>query len=160
MKKLRKLDLDLMERELQVLDYDFTMGIIGGLDQNDCWWRCIAYLQSCGSSYSENNAMDLAQAYYGSNFDSNNYAFSGNATDFNNYVANYVTESYCSGRILIFDPSKTSSWSGSYGTDHAIIITNYDSQSGVYSYFDPQSNQSGTMSAYDVNQSGKCFVNV
>jgi hypothetical protein len=160
MKTLRKTDLAFMERELQVLDYDFTMGIVGGLDSNDCWWRCVASLQSCGSSYSAYDAMALAQTYYGSSFDSNNYAFSGNQTDFNNYIANYVTGSYCSGRILIFDPNQTSNWAGNSGTTHAIVITDYNSQTGVYTYFDPQSGTSGTMSATDVNNSGKYFVNV
>jgi hypothetical protein len=144
MKKLRKLDLDLMERELQVLDYDFTMGIVGGLDPNDCWWRCVAYLQSCGSSYSANDAMALAQAYYGSSFDTNNYAFVGSRQDYANYISQYVVNSgdpYCPGTILIYNPGEIRTGiSGS--VDHAVIVTGRNGDNILY--FDPQKGISGS----------------
>lgn len=46
-------------------------------DDKDCVWRCLAYINSNGQDYGAEAAMKLAQAYYGTSFDENNYEFKG-----------------------------------------------------------------------------------
>ena len=76
-KKLTKSSLDELAKRMPILSEALQMTYIGGYDTNDCWWRCIAYLKSCGIDYDADAAMAIASGYYGDNFDENNYAFSG-----------------------------------------------------------------------------------
>jgi hypothetical protein len=170
MKTVRKTDIESMERELSVLrnpekylggwgnystteDENYVTGNTPTTgctyDPNDCWWRCIAYLSSCGSSYSASDAYNLASAYYGSNFNSCNYAFNGSIQDMRDYVSGFLLgQSNCSGKILVFNPNNISGWGGNNNL-HAVIVTGYSG--GYYQVFDPQSGQTGSISASELN---------
>ena len=52
MRKLKKISLKELEKEAICLDESELRLYMGGYDPNDCWWRCIAYINSCGSNYS------------------------------------------------------------------------------------------------------------
>ena len=62
-RKLRRLDFDLIQAEMSVIDGELLRSIVGGY-KNDCFWRCIAYLDSGGCSYSESDAAKYADSYY------------------------------------------------------------------------------------------------
>jgi natural product precursor len=162
MKKLTKLDIEALKKIMPVLEETEQSAVIGGLDPNDCWWRCIAYIKSCGTSFSSTDAMALASAYYGNNFSSTSYAFSGNLNDYQNYISNYVTNSgdtYCINKILVFNPNLISGWTGANGLSHAVIVQGYSGNSVIV--FDPQNNQSGTIDLFQLNSSGAGFyINV
>ena len=157
---LRKSNLDELAQVMPVLSESQQMAYVGGYDTNDCWWRCIAYLASCGTDYSADAAMAIASGYYGNNFDENNYAFSGSGYDHKDFASNYFSgleEDYCKGQILVFDPNTTRGWSGDGTSHHAVIIKGYDA-SGNMIIFDPQTETSSTISQSDV--SGAFVVNV
>ena len=44
-RKLRRLDFDLIQAEMSVIDGELLRSIVGGYD-NDCFWRCITYIES------------------------------------------------------------------------------------------------------------------
>ena len=131
--------------------------IIGAYDPYDCVWRCLAYAASSGSYYDRDAAYYMAETYYcvnGLSFDPNNYTFNGTGNQLNNFISEYIhSGDYCSTQMLIFDPSKTSTWSGNSGTLHAIIITGFSN--GTYSYLDPQSGLNGTISQKEYDDSKK-----
>ncbi len=113
---------------------------------NDCWWRCIAYLKSSGSNYSAEDAMAIASGYFGSNFDENSYAFSGNGYDHRTFAENYFSGSsgHMSGKILVYNTGSTSG----NGTplSHAVILKGHDAQ-GNFIVYDPQSGEENTVSS-------------
>ncbi|SCQ20830.1 hypothetical protein [Tannerella forsythia] len=162
-KKLTKSSLDELAKRMPILSEALQMTYIGGYDTNDCWWRCIAYLKSCGIDYDADAAMAIASGYYGDNFDENNYAFSGNGHDHKKFASNFFSgseEGYCSGQILVFNPNTTPGWSGNGTSSHAVIIKRYD-KSGNMVVFDPQNPEEGefVIKRSDVS-SGAFVVNV
>ena len=46
MRKLKKISLKELEKEAICLDESELRLYMGGYDPNDCWWRCIAYINS------------------------------------------------------------------------------------------------------------------
>ena len=91
MRKLKKISLKELEKEAICLDESELRLYMGGYDPNDCWWRCIAYINSCGSNYSADDAMEMAREYYGhcgSAFNENKYGFTGSSSD-NRQCFNY-----------------------------------------------------------------------
>jgi hypothetical protein len=136
MKKLTRSDLETLKETLPVLDYDAMMEIMGGYDDRDCWWRCVAYLKYGGLYASRSDAMALACAYYGSNFDSNNYAFSGTPQDYRDYISTLTGsgDSY-PGKILVYKVE------GSDMYHAVVIVTPPSGASGAFDVFDPQNGQ-------------------
>ena len=65
MRKLKKISLKELEKEAICLDESELRLYMGGYDPNDCWWRCIAYINSCGSNYSADDAMEMAREIMG-----------------------------------------------------------------------------------------------
>lgn len=61
-RQLRRLDFDLIQAEMSVIDGELLRNIVGGY-KNDCFWRCIAYIESGKSSYSESDAAYFADSY-------------------------------------------------------------------------------------------------
>lgn len=61
----------------------------GGYDDKDCVWRCLAYINSNGQDYGAEAAMKLAQAYYGTSFDENNYEFKGSMAELSNFTKDF-----------------------------------------------------------------------
>ena len=159
-RKLTRKSLDELAKIMPVLSECQQLTYMGGYDSNDCWWRCIAYLKSCGTSYDADAAMTIASGYFGDNFNENNYAFSGNGHDHKDFASNYFSGlegGYFNGQILVFDPNTTPGWSGNGTSKHAVIINGYDT-SGNMIIFDPQTKTSSTISQSDM--SGAFVVNV
>lgn len=149
MRKLKKISLKELEKEAICLDDSELRLCMGGYDPNDCWWRCIAYINSCGSNYSADDAMAMAREYYGhcgSTFNEDKYGFTGSSSDlsgcFSYYFGSGVNCGSSSREIFVFNPNLMEGMgitpSGEY---HAIVITRHEGS--VMEYFDPQSGNSG-----------------
>lgn len=149
MRKMKKLTLKELEEEAICLgDYELSL-YMGGYDPNDCWWRCLSYVNSCGSNYSADDAMELARQYYGycgSTFSEDKYGFLGSSSDnrkcFDYFLGSGVNCGNSSREIFVFNPNLMEgmgiSPSGEY---HAVVITKHEGS--VMGYFDPQSGDSG-----------------
>ena len=156
MRKLTRLNIDALQREMPVLDEETLRSIYGGLDPNDCWWRCMAYISSNGQNYSADAAMGMASSYYGSSFDSSSYAFSGNAYDARAIASGVLGGAYTnSHQILVFNPSTLAGWEGN-GSSHAVVVKGYSN--GVYTVFDPQNGEEVQISAFNLNNASGYFV--
>ena len=68
-RKLRRLDFDLIQAEMSVIDGELLRSIVGGYD-NDCFWRCIAYIEY-GGCYTNSDVDGYAESYFGSGVDLN-----------------------------------------------------------------------------------------
>lgn len=147
-RKITRESLAELAKRMPVLSEYQQMAYVGGYDDHDCWWRCIAYMQTGGQDYSPDMAMSIASGYYGSNFNEESYAFSGNRDDYKNFISGYFSNlesgSYNSGQILIFDPNTTSGWEGDGSSYHAVIVTGYDDY-GNMTVFDPKTRTETTI---------------
>ena len=61
-RKPRRLNIDSIITEMSVIEGELLRSIVGGYD-NDCFWRCIAYIESGGTSYSEADAARYAEDF-------------------------------------------------------------------------------------------------
>ena len=147
MRKVSISDLETLRKKFEIIENDSLEEMIGGLDSNDCWWRCIAYINSGGDNYTADDAYLMAETYHcltGQSFDPANYAFSGNGQDHKDCASQML--SGLSGRILCFDTSGIPGWEGN-GTWHAVIVTGETGQN--INIFDPQQGASSTISRTD-----------
>ncbi len=161
MKKLTRKNLNELKKEMPVISEQELRLYVGGYDPNDCWWRCMAYVNSGGSSYSQDDAMDLARAYFGQNFSESSYALSGNKTVFDNYVANYMSGASMQAQILVFDTSLVPTWTGGGSNSrHAVMITSMDYE--YYHVYDPQNQSYGRIerSLLDTTSGAGFIVNI
>ena len=62
-RKLRRLDFDLIQAEMSVIDGELLRSIVGGYN-NDCFWRCIAYIEH-GGCYTKSDVEGYAESYFG-----------------------------------------------------------------------------------------------
>ena len=126
-RKLTRESLAELAKRMPVLSECQQMAYVGGYDDHDCFWACIAWLQNCGEEYNPETAMEIARGYFGDKFNEDRYAFSGNGHDARAFVSEYFgnleSGSYCGGRILVFDPNKTSGWEGDGSSSHAVIFS-------------------------------------
>ena len=149
-----------LEQEMPVID-EITLksSIMGGIDPNDCMWRCFAYIQSNGTHCSATDAEALAAQYYGSGFNSTSYGFTGTESQAEALAGNVLGSAYVqnSKQILVFNPNNFPNWQGN-GISHAVIVTGYSN--GQWQVFDPQNNISGVIDAAILNQqtSGTFFM--
>ena len=155
-RKLTRESLAELAKRMPVLSECQQMAYVGGYDDRDCWWRCIAYLKSCGTDYSSGAAMNIAKEYYGDKFDEDNYAFIGDRKAHQNFASNYFSGldgNYCNGQILVFDPNAAPDGSGnnvSTGSSrHAVIFEGYD-EFGNLLLFDPQTNERSVKSLSEI----------
>jgi len=143
MRTVTKQSLDVLARTMSVIPMSKLNGFVGGYS-DDCFWRCIAYLNSGGSSYSESDAESYAYGYFSNLYggytsayltslgagmslsDINNYkSYSGNSVDFSRIsVINYGNNE---GHAVVYLGSSVH-----YIAGQAITY---------YNYFDPQNNQ-------------------
>lgn len=148
MKTLKRLDLEEMARTMPLIPIERMSSIVGAYDPYDCVWHCLAYAESGGTNYNDQAAYKMAERYYGGSFDSNNYAYQGDAHNIRAFASG-MSSSY-SGNLKILVET-----SGSVG--HAIILKNYSN--GEYDYVDPQSGAQGKMSVHEVNSKVGYFIN-
>ena len=161
MKKLGKLSLKQMESEMPLLEHHAREKLFGGYD-NDCFWRCVSYMEGAGGT--EASAESYANQYYyngmGCTGSADAYYYQYGASvvtaDIQSYTSYRVSEgtySYSdisgSGYIGTFN---TANGVGNYantGTAHAVVIT-CTNPDGSAEYYDPQLGESGTFSASDM----------
>jgi hypothetical protein len=162
-KKATRDNLDALAKRMPVLSEAQQKWYVGR-NGFDCWWRCIAYINSNGTSYTEQDAHNLASGFWGSDFDSNSYGFSGTHADYTVYVAGNVSGNNASGsQILIFDANQASGWEGISGASHAVIIkgTGFDAKKGAYhDVYCPQSETSGQVFHSDLSGSANFIVRI
>ena len=89
-KKLRRLSFDLMQSEMSVINNESILRGIVGRYRDDCFWRCISYLESNGSSYSESAAASYADAHFGP--EAGLYYYGAGIS--NGQMKNYISQCY------------------------------------------------------------------
>ena len=143
-RKLRRLDFDLIQAEMSVIDGELLRSVVGGYD-NDCFWRCIAFIDSNGSSYSESLAESYAKCYFGPKMDLNKRKEGAGMT--NDQMSQYISQNYSSSseyarQIIQYDPDKIPGKGGS--TLHAVVfVSSSTDANGNKTYYvaDPQKNE-------------------
>ena len=157
-RKLRRLNFDLIQAEMSVIDGEFLRSIVGGYD-NDCFWRCIAYLD--GSDYSESGAGSYAESYFGPNVDLNTRKDGAGMTD--DQMSQYISQNYSSStsssnkpnQIMQFDPNKAPGMVGGSMLHAVVFLKEYTDVNGqkIYHVADPQQNKSYEIPAESVTAS-------
>ena len=135
-RKPRRLNIDSIITEMPVIEGELLRSIVGGYD-NDCFWRCIAYIESGGTSYSEADAARYAEDFFEGKVE-NEGAMS------TQQMRDYISNRYSSDsnfNLIQFDPSKApNTISGSYS--HVVVPVEdlKDSNGNVIGFkvFDPQ----------------------
>ena len=135
-RKPRRLSIDSIITEMPVIEGELLRSIVGGYD-NDCFWRCIAYIKSGGTSYSEADAARYAEDFFEGKVE-NEGAMS------TQQMRDYISNRYSSDsnfNLIQFDPSKApNTISGSYS--HVVVPVEdlKDSNGNVIGFkvFDPQ----------------------
>lgn len=131
-KKLKRLDFDSIAIEMTVVEEDLLRGIVGGYS-NDCFWRCIAYLDSRGCNYSEADAERYANEYFGPEAGLYYYGAGVSDGDMESFLSsNCLTIG--SFKIVKFDPNLVKDKKGD-GYHAAVVLAEFDN---YYRVFDPQ----------------------
>lgn len=140
-RKLRRLDFDLIQAEMSVISGELLRSVVGGYD-NDCFWRCISYINSGGCSYSESDAAQYADSYYGSEAGLY-YTGAGITTD---KVEEYIKYNYSGStlhKLVEYDTSMAGQ--GQVGNlTHTVVFQGEKINSNgekVTRIFDPQSGE-------------------
>lgn len=140
--KLRKISIDLLQEKMYVLDGKLQKRTIGGYE-NDCFWRCIAYIASNGTAYGEIDAERHADAYFGPEAGLYYYGSAIPNSEMNAYVDNHFS-SDSPFNLIQFDPNKVPGMSAVYGLTHvAVFQEDIKDSSGYVTGFrviDPQQN--------------------
>jgi hypothetical protein len=148
MKKLRKLDLDIMERELQVLNERENELITGGIGiEGMCYFNCLEYASSvlnCG--YNINYYLNAYAQQYGWG-EVLNGVTTEHAEAFFNSMFSSVSIGAGTVNIGFFDVGASNgNTEGSSQNGHAVILTGVN-ESGDWTYYDPTTGQYGAMSS-------------
>ena len=131
-KKLKRLDFDSIAIEMTVVEEDLLRGIVGGYS-NDCFWRCIAYLESNGSNYSEADAEKYADKYFGTEAGLYYRGAGVSDGDMESFLSNNCLANG-SFMIVKFDPNMVKDKRGD-GYHAGVVLAEYDN---CYRVFDPQ----------------------
>ena len=130
-RKLTKSSLDELAERMPVLSEDFLKGAVGGYN-NDCFWRCVAYLVDSGN-YSESDAEN-----YANNFNpENGYYYTKDSGVSDEDMNRFQRENFnsFSGTILKIDPDKVPNKTGA--GYHAVVYLE-TKPNGSYYVYDPQ----------------------
>ncbi|SFL04984.1 hypothetical protein SAMN05216357_111108 [Porphyromonadaceae bacterium KH3CP3RA] len=161
MKKLTKKSLDELAKTMSVIPENEQENY-WGMYNNDCFWRCVAYMASGGTSFSPAVAESYALDYYTNGVHSNLPGVSsyvdtylnlhgagmsiGGIQDYIRYAVSqgsYTGPSSSGEYIGFFNTNNISSYN-STGGHHAVIVRNMNSD-GSLDIFDPQNPQGGTI---------------
>jgi len=141
MKKLTKQSLDELAKTMSVIPESDLSGIVGAY-WGDCFWRCVAYVNSGGSSYSESAAESYAYGYFSSTWGSytNGYLASFGAGVTLSQMVDYRSSlgsayNNYAGKIIVFNTNDVNNYSPT-NTMHAVILISRNSNG--YYVFDPQ----------------------
>lgn len=140
-RKPRRLNIDSIITEMPVIEGELLRSIVGGYD-NDCFWRCIAYIKSGGTSYSEADAARYAEDFFEGKVE-NEGAMT--TEQMRGYVNDYYSGSNGNdvGRhvLMQFDPSKAPESVLSGEMSHVVVFKEYkidENGSYIINVFDPQ----------------------
>lgn len=154
MKKLTKMSLEKLAKTMSVIPED-EMDMYWGMYDNDCFWRCIAYLN--GAGISEEAAASYATNYFASHFSGSEVERIAQATSYlvqngaemtNIQMLNYSyngTEGYF---IRGFAPDVLSNY-GFTGDQNHIVVFESPNPSGGVNLYCPQTDTHFTMSIED-----------
>jgi len=166
MKKLTKQSLDELARMMSVIPESDLNGIVGAY-YNDCFWRCIAYVNSGGSSYSEADAAGYANAFFASAWGGYTEAYltSFGAGMSSSQINDYSAMMMSAGIFSLSEISNGTSFAfnnqtgklkdggslmvrfnNASGGDHIVIVTKVNSD-GSMEYFDPSTGKSESLAA-------------
>ena len=154
MRTVTKQSLDVLARTMSVIPMSKLNGFVGGYS-DDCFWRCIAYLNSGGSSYSESDAESYAYGYFSNLYGGYTSAYLtslgagmtvSQMLDYKSFTgsANYNS---MAGKILVFNTDNVSCYN-STNTLHAVVLISNNSD-GFY-VFDPQLGKYCTISSCEI----------
>ena len=155
MKKLEKLSLKELKSEMSLLPEGEQEKLFGGSTTNDCFWRCVAYMESGGMSYDPSNAALYANSYFNDGRQDLAVDYGDIGSFYSSLGSSYNPDFSDGQEIVMFN---TASGVGSYGnteTWHAVVITGTSGSGGSgggYTYFDPQSGQSGVFTGSDMEK--------
>lgn len=156
-RQLRRLDFDLIQTEMSIIEGELLRGIVGGY-QNDCFWRCIAFIDSNGSSYSESLAESYAQCYFGPKVNLNEREDGAGMTD--DQMSRYISQNYSSSsqygrQILQFDPNKVPNMVGGSMLHAVVFLSSSTDANGNKTYYvaDPQKDKAYEIPAKAVTAS-------
>ena len=163
MRKLTKLNLEEMIKTMSVVPKEELSGYVGMYD-GDCFWRCVAYLNT--GSWSEEAAASFALSYwtnaYGANSSGADYQLSTYGAGMSlGDARNYVNANNLGRKILYINPDNISyyqnnGYSSYMNGSHAVILES--SFFGGYNVYDPQSNTRFTISTSESATSNGTYV--
>ena len=158
-RKITKATLDELEKEMAPLTEQEQQARLGGTgyDEGDCFWRCIAYLQSGGDKeITPKEAMLMAKLYYGDNFNPSEYTFTGSIADMKKCINDFFgsNDLHATGAIMVYDPTPDDG----DPVQHAVVVE--EIKDGIVHYYDPQIQEKGTLSMKDIPKVGARFVTV
>jgi len=159
MRKLTKQSLDEMARTMNVIPESELYSVIGAYN-NDCFWRCYAYMNNGGNPVSEAGA-----AVYAYNYIANVYGYTGinnlsltndasmTIGDIQKFIAyetthgNYLGGNSNLGYIAVFNTNYVSNYAPG-NSSHAVIVKSKNPD-GSLNIYDVQLNTSMVISAND-----------
>ena len=165
MKTLTKKSLEEMAKTMYVIPETKLDSIVGAY-YNDCFWRCVAYLDSGGSNYNECDAAGYANSYFSSVYGSYSGAYlmsfgSGMVTsDILDYIKMAVKAGTygnhgLSDYIVMFNTNDISFYSNT-NTRHAVVVISANPD-GSLNVFDPQIDQFFTISSQEAENTTRAF---
>ena len=104
-RKPRRLSIDSIITEMSVIEGELLRSIVGGYT-DDCFWRCIAYIEDGKSSCTASDAARYADDYYGPEA---GLYYTGSAMTADR-MWEYISHNYSGSakyELIQFDPSKT-----------------------------------------------------
>ncbi|GHT66014.1 hypothetical protein AGMMS50239_26800 [Bacteroidia bacterium] len=155
MRKLTKKSLDELAKTMSMID-ESEQDTYWGKYYNDCFWRCVAWLESGGTSFSESAAESYALNYFNSAY-SNSLVTNAVLEEMGagmsiSDIQNYITSRVISGNYSIlsqyigyFNTNNISNYE-STGNDHAVIVLGKNTDNSL-NIFDPQGNFYTTITA-------------
>lgn len=162
-RKLRRLDFDLIQAEMSVIDGELLRSIVGGYS-NDCFWRCIAYIEY-GGCYTNSDVEGYAEDFFGSDVDLNTrkdgaavttsqmHDYATNKYGYSSGYSNIDSSNLSENQHLIiqFDLKKAGMEVGSTDTHAVLFREEYEKDGITYiKVYDPQKN-----TTYDIPKSAQ-----
>ena len=141
-RKPRRLNIDSIITEMPVIEGELLRSIVGGYD-NDCFWRCIAYIEKNieFASISASEAAQYADDYYGPEA---GLYYTGAAMTADR-MREYISHNYSGSakyELIQFDPSKIKNFPYTENMTHVVIVrgtdTNAEGEIVNYHVYDPQ----------------------
>lgn len=139
-RKPRRLSIDSIITEMPVIEGELLRSIVGGYT-DDCFWRCIAYIEDGKSSCTASDAARYADDYYGPEA---GLYYTGSAMTADR-MREYISHNYSGSArhdIIQFDPSEIKDFPHFENMTHVVVFQKdiYDANGNIVSVtvYDPQ----------------------